>query len=267
MTRRKFLKFSALAAASAAGAAGAAEAAPQRVRRTRYQVSWPGVRGLRIVQLSDLHVGWGTPSHLLQQALELTRRARPHLVVLTGDYLNHSLTRLPALERFVAALPRPCVATLGNHDYWSDAGAITRSLGRHNVPVLRNRHVVLRLAGRRLPVVGVDDGYTRHHDVERAFFGVKHPSRALVLTHHGETADAIVKHGGRLILAGHTHGGQLNLPILTVAVTRMVGMRYVAGWYPVEQGRLYVNAGIGSMVIRRRIGRRAIPEVALMDLI
>ena len=266
MTRRKFLTLSALTAASV-GVVGVAESAPQKVRRTRYQISWPGVRGLRVAQISDLHVGWGTPKHLLEQTLRLTRSARPHLVVLTGDYLNHSLKRLPALERFIAALPRPCVATLGNHDYWSDADAIQRSLERLGVKVLRNGNVTMRLAGRALPVVGVDDGLTRHHDIDQAFAGVDHPERALVLSHYGETADAIVKRGGRLILSGHTHGGQVNLPILTTAVTRMVGMRYIAGWYPVGKGRLYVNAGIGSSIIRRRLGRRAIPEVALMDLV
>ena len=266
MTRRKFLTLSALTAASV-GVIGVAESAPQKVRRTRYQISWPGVRGLRVAHITDLHVGWGTPKHLLKQTLALTRAARPHLVVLTGDYLNHSLKRLPDLERFIAALPCPCVATLGNHDHWSDPDAIQRSMERLGVVVLRNSNITMRLAGRSLPVVGVDDGLTRHHDVERSFAGLEHPQRALVLSHYAETADEIVQRGGRLILAGHTHGGQFNLPILTTAVTRMVGMQYVAGWYPVGQGRLYVNAGIGSMVIRRRIGRRAIPEVALMDLI
>ncbi len=266
MTRRKFLTLTALTAASV-GAVGVAESAPQKVRRTRYQISWPGVRGLRIAHITDLHVGWGTPKHLLEQTLTITRLARPHLVVLTGDYLNHSLKRLPRLERFIAALPRPCVATMGNHDHWSDDVAIQRALERHGVLVLRNKNVTMRLAGRRLPVVGVDDGLTRHHDVERAFSGVAEPGRALVLTHYGETADEIVEKGARLVLAGHTHGGQVNLPILTTAVTRMVGMRYVAGWYTVGKGKLYVNAGIGSSFIRRRLGRRAIPEVALMDLV
>lgn len=266
MTRRKFLTLTALTAASV-GVVGAAESSPQKVRRTRFQISWPGVRGLRIAHITDLHVGWGTPKHLLKQALAITRAARPHLVVLTGDYLNHSLKRLPALERFIAALPRPCVATLGNHDHWSDAAAIQRSLERLGVVVLRNSHVTMRLNGRDLPVVGVDDGKTRHHDVDRAFAGVEDARRALVLSHYGETADEIVKRGGRLILAGHTHGGQFNLPILTTAVTRMVGMQYIAGWYPVGKGRLYINAGIGSSVIRRRVGHLACPEVALMDLV
>ena len=266
MTRRKFLTLSALTAASV-GAVGVAESAPQKVRRTRYQISWPGVRGLRVAHITDLHVGWGTPDHLLDQTIEITRRARPHLVALTGDYLNHSLKRLPRLERFIAALPRPCVATLGNHDHWSDPEAIGRSLERLGVVVLRNANKTFRLAGRKLPVVGVDDGMTRRHDVAKSFAGIARPERALVLTHYGETADEIAERGGRLILAGHTHGGQVNLPILTVAVTRMVGMKYIAGWYPVGKGKLYVNAGIGSSAIRRRVGKRAWPEVALMDLV
>ena len=265
MTRRKFLTLT--AATAATGAAGLALAGSNQVRLTRHQVSWPCPRGIRVAHLTDLHVGWGTPAHLLRQAVELTRRARPHLVVLTGDYLNHSLKRLPALKRFVRALPRPCVATLGNHDHWSGPGDIRYALERLGVTVLRNENVTIDVAGQRLQLVGVDDGMTGHHDIARAFRGVRHPKRALVLSHYGETADEIVEAGGRLVLSGHTHGGQLQIPILTRAVTAAAGMRYIAGWYKVGPGRVYVSAGIGSSVIRRRVGRRAEPEVALLDLV
>lgn len=267
MERRRFLKGVALAGAAVTlGGAGALQAAPRRLRLSRHRVRLGGEQPLRIVQLTDLHIGRATPAILLRQAVREARRARPDLVVLTGDYLNRSLRHLPALDRLVGRLPRPCVATLGNHDHWSGAESIANVLSRRGITVLRNSHAVLRLRGRELTVVGVDDGTTGHADVRRALARVARPETALVLTHNPRTAEEIVVRGGRLVLAGHTHGGQIAIPRITRALARAGGMRYLSGWYPVGPGRLYVSPGVGSAVIRLRLGRRAAPEAALFEL-
>lgn len=266
MTRRSLLKIAAAAAASGALASKVAHSAPGRVRMTHHRVPWAGRRQLRVVQLTDLHVGWGTPQHLLEQSVQLCCRARPDLVVLTGDYLNRSLTYLPQLERWLRRLPRPCVATLGNHDHWSGADAVSGALHAQGIPVLRNENVRLALGSVRLPIVGIDDGFTNHDDVDRAFAGLECPETALVLTHFPTTARRIATCGGRLVLAGHTHGGQIEVPIVTQAVARLAGSHYLAGWYRLGCTRLYVSAGIGSSTIRWRLGARAMPEVAVFDL-
>jgi len=222
---------------------------------------------LRVVQLTDLHLGHGTPQRTLERAVSAASAARPDLVVLTGDYLNLSLTQLPRLRQLGARLPRPCVAVLGNHDHWSGAEAIQRTLAEEGVIVLRNQSVKLKLRGGELTVVGVDDGGTHHDDVARAFAGVKDRGRALVLTHHPKTAEAIMAWGGRLVLSGHTHGGQVAVPRVTAALARAGGHRYLRGWYSVGQGRLYVSPGIGASLIRTRLGRGAWPEVAVFDLL
>jgi predicted MPP superfamily phosphohydrolase len=135
------------------------------------------------------------------------------------------------------------------------------------VEVLRNeRTIVAMRGGRLLQVVGVDDGVTGHHDVARAFDGVADPRRALALTHDPRTANAIAQRGAGLILAGHTHGGQLHVPVVTKAVLQLAGMVYIAGWYRLGRARLYVNAGVGSSVVRLRAGRRGKPELALFEL-
>ncbi len=263
--RRTFLKLTA-ASVAAAGVGVAAQIAPQRVRLTRHRISGHGLQ-LRIAHLTDLHVGWATPQHILDEAVALCRRARPDLVVLTGDYLNRSLKHLPALSRLVARLPRPCVATLGNHDYWSGAAEIQAALEAREVMVLRNTHKRLRLGRQELSIVGVDDGYTDHADVETSFAGLENPKRALVLTHDPNTAGAIAERGGRLILAGHTHGGQIQIHRVTDAIARVAGNGYLAGWYSVADAKLYVNSGLGSSAVRLRVGERARPEVALFDFV
>jgi predicted MPP superfamily phosphohydrolase len=267
MSRRKFVTIAALGGAAVAGGVGVAQAAPRRVKLTRHRVRLGLGRPVRVVHLTDLHIGWGTPAHLIEQTLALTRQVKPHLVVLTGDYLNHSLHRMGQLQRFIDGLPRPVVATLGNHDHWSGAEPITTALRDRGVEVLSNSHILATMrGGRLLRVVGVDDGITKHDDVRRAFSGVQQPRRSLVLTHDPRTANAIVEQGGRLVLAGHTHGGQVDIPHVTRSILKLRGHHYVSGWYKLGQGRLYVSAGIGSSVVRFRAGRRTAPEVALLEL-
>lgn len=281
LTRRQFIHAAGAAGATVAtaGWAGAGCAALPRSgpavaaalpghRLTRYPLAFGATRPrpLRVVHITDLHVGMGTPTERLWQAVASVRQAAPDLVVLTGDYLNHTLTHLERLRRLVAALPRPCVATLGNHDHWSGAEAITDALESVGARVLANQSTVISTKAGDVPVVGIDDGYTEHEDVDRAFAGVARPEDALVLSHFPETADAIAARGGRLILSGHTHGGHVNVRGVSPIVYRGAGLRYVSGWYTVGDARLYVNAGLGTSWFRLRAGPGTAPEVAIFDL-
>lgn len=279
MDRRKFLRHLAMTAAGASvGAglvvAGDAHAHPaglvtQRIHQAPFRGArlWGHRPPLRVAQLSDIHVGWGTAPETLLQAQRLAHAARPDLLVLTGDYLNNSLTELDALEAWIASLPRPIVATLGNHDHYSGALAIRRMLEKQGVITLVNESTVLDLGSRQLTVVGIDDGFTNRDDPELAFAHVARPDQALVLSHEPRTADLIGLHGGRLVLSGHTHGGQVALPGLTATLTRLVGMRYLAGWYQAGDSQLYVNAGIGTSVRLPRLGQQATPELAVFELV
>ena len=240
--------------------------APEDVRVTTHKISWPHPGKARVVHLTDLHVGKGTSNVLLERAIEETIAAKPDLVVLTGDYLNRTQKYLPDFIRIVKRLPRPCVAVFGNHDHWSGTADVRKALENEGVKVLQNEHLVLKLSGMQLVVVGVDDGATKHDDARAAFAGVEDPKGALVLTHHPKTADKIAKFGGRLILAGHLHGGQIDIPKVTDAIAKLSGKPYLAGFYSVGGSLLYVNAGLGSAVVRARAGPRATPEVAVFDL-
>jgi len=267
MDRRQFLQTAVMGTAGAAIGAGLADAS------RRLRVTWHSVpmrletdRQLLVAHLTDLHLGRATPTWLAHHAARRAAQMHPDLTVLTGDYLNHSLGYLDRLHALLPLLPRPCVATLGNHDHWSGAGVIRRVLRQHGVTVLSNESARIETRAGPLTVVGVDDGRTRHDDVPRAFARVADPARALVLAHYPRTAGKIERHGGRVILSGHTHGGQIHVPVLTPALGRLGGNRYLAGWYQVGAARLYVNAGIGASVIGLRVGRRAAPELCLLRL-
>ena len=272
MDRRAFLRRT-LAGGAALGVSGVGAMALARggVRITHHDLPHaqmpllPAGRRLRVAQLTDIHVGWGTSAETLRTAQVQARLVRPDLLVLTGDYLNHSLSEIDTLRAWVRGLPRPCIATLGNHDHWSGAPDIRRMLEQEGIPVLSNESTVLNVAGQPLRIVGVEDGFTHRDDVEAAFRDVPRPEEALVLSHDPKTADKIAKTGARVVLSGHTHGGQFDIPGLTAAIATAAGIRYLKGWYMIDDMRLYVNCGIGSSVAAGRNGA-ASSELAVFEI-
>ncbi len=222
-------------------------------------------RGLKVAQLSDVHVGDATPDSRILRAVADVRAAMPDLVVLTGDYVTTKrdpLERVPELLRDFGA---PTFAVLGNHDHWSDAEHLRRGLTRNGFEVLQNAHSVLELKGAPLTVIGVDDGVSKHADVTRALDGVRAEGSRLVLTHTPNTA-SLLPQGLGAVFAGHTHGGQLYFPGLTPALWKVAGMPFVRGHYQVRGNSLYVNRGLGFGRDIRYARMNSEPEVTLFTL-
>jgi len=240
------------------------------LRLRRYDVRVPGLDpahdGVRIAHLTDIHVGVLTPRARVERAVELVREAQPHLVAMTGDFVCYAPRFVEPMGQLLGGLGGEVLCVLGNHDYWVSPGGVTRALERQGYSVLRNQHRELRIAGAALRVVGIDDAITGHHDVARSFAGLPPTSgvTTLALTHAPNLADAAVARGAQLVLAGHTHGGQVMIPRVTERIIRRMGNRYLAGFYRVGPGLLYVNCGIGSSALPLRAGAPA--EVAILTL-
>jgi predicted MPP superfamily phosphohydrolase len=230
----------------------------------RHRLPWEGA-SLRVVQLSDVHVGATTPQWMLVRIAQVVSELTPDLVVLTGDYVNLGTFFAGRVTDFVRRLPKPCIATLGNHDHWADADTITYALQRANARVLRNESTTVRLGNEELLVVGVDDGHTGNADIARSFRGVD-PARALVLSHFPNTADEIATYGAPLVLSGHTHAGQVDSGRMVEKVARATGNPYLKGFYRIgECTDLYVTAGIGHSLPGLR-NRGTCAEISVFDL-
>ncbi len=228
--------------------------------------------GLRVVHLTDLHVGRVTPHRAQLMATRLCNEERPDLVVITGDFVCHSQAHLDELRQVIASIDAPVVTVLGNHDYWSGAKGVVRALKQGGAEVLQNQNTTLRLRGQRLQIVGLDDAYTGHHDRAAAVKGLNPKIPSLGLSHIAEEADALWQHGVPLVLSGHTHAGQITVARLhELSVGRLAGHRYIHGLYgkrraaPVE-GAVYVGAGIGAAVIPLRVGELGKREVTVFEL-
>jgi predicted MPP superfamily phosphohydrolase len=221
--------------------------------------------GLRIVQLSDLHCGASTPSERVRDAVGLANGLSPDLVLLTGDYVCRDPGDVELIESLLGGLAAPTVAVLGNHDHWVDADGTTNALERHGYAVLRNQNTTLTLRGSPFTVIGVDDLLTGHASPAEALAGAPRGSR-VVLAHGPKTADQLRKMGTPLLcLSGHTHGGQVNLPVLTgLLFYGLARERYARGTYQVGPVQLYVNRGIGNSALRVRLN--SAPEVTVATL-
>jgi predicted MPP superfamily phosphohydrolase len=229
--------------------------------------------GLRVTHLTDLHVGRVTPMSVQHEAMDIVNAEAPDLVALTGDFVCHSLNYLDELTETLKRLNAPAVAVLGNHDYWAGGEEVQAALERAGVLVLRNQNTLLTLAGKPLQIVGLDDAYTGHADLRAATLGLRPDIPILGLSHIGEEADALWSHGAGLVLAGHTHAGQVTLAGLhELALGKLIGHRYVHGIYgsrrelAAPQGALYVGAGVGAAVMPLRLGERARREVTTFEL-
>jgi predicted MPP superfamily phosphohydrolase len=231
--------------------------------------NWPaGVAPLRIVQLSDSHANTRfMPASRLQALVDRVNALRPDIVVLTGDYVGDGVLGtdpLPpdqALAPFAGLKARLGVyAVLGNHDHLFPLGEIKAAIDRAHIRLLYNQ----RTRVGPVMIAGVDDWNVGHPDLARALYGVDPARPTILLSHTPDIFPRVDSHVG-LTLAGHTHGGQIALPLIGPILTASVyGKRYVHGHIRESGHDLIVSAGIGTSVLPMRIG--VPPEIVLVTL-
>lgn len=241
--------------------------APGRVRwrEERVEVGGlaPAFEGYRVVQLSDLHAGPWLGAGDLAQVVGGVNARRPDLIALTGDFLTRSVRDveaiLPELARLEAA--DLCLAVLGNHDYRGRReGELAAALAGAGVRVLRDELARVERGGASLAVVGLEDlEEARAVDLARALRGLGRQEPWIALCHHPLGARPLAAAGAALVLAGHTHGTQLDLPFL-----RRLGPPHPGARVRIGATTLLVSRGLGVTGVPWRC--RAPAEVVVATL-
>lgn len=225
-------------------------------------------RPLRIAFASDLHIGPLTPPALLDNAFARLRDLAPDVLILGGDYVYMEATHAMAreLEARVAAVPTAVakLAILGNHDLWTHHDRIEDALRRAGATMLINDGVMLPPPFDDVAFVGLDDTWTGKPDVARAFAGVAGAALKLGVAHSPEAVPLLQQRGLRLLLCGHTHGGQIALPSGPVVVHGRHGRRWPAGRYELDDLTLFVSRGLGQVELPIRAYAR--PDVSLFTV-
>jgi len=240
-----------------------------RVAHTRVRVPLPGLhddlRGLRIVQLSDLHIGNRLEGAKLARMVERANRLDPDLIVVTGDIFDFDPEHIADGARELAALRARygVYAILGNHDAFAGAELVASALETWSpdLRLLRDEVVALPV-GRPLYLAGVEDpgdDWSRR-GVELAGLNTVADARrddgpTVLLVHRPEAFEQAERHGFPLVLSGHTHGGQIALPVAGGQwnLARVMS-RFTRGAYRRNGTTLYVNRGIGVAGPAIRIG-------------
>jgi predicted MPP superfamily phosphohydrolase len=223
--------------------------------------------GLRIVHLTDVHHSLFTPLADIQRAVHLANLLRPDLVALTGDYVTLSRTYIWPVVRALGKLRARLgvFAVLGNHDFQVDADQITQALSVQRIRVLRNSHFALGTRSTRLWILGVDDLWWDADDLPAALRSVPAREPKILLCHNPLGVRQAAAHGIDFVLSGHTHGGQVRLPVVGSVYGRTkLGKRFVEGWNRLDGTQIYVSRGIGKVLLPLRLG--CPPEIACLRL-
>ena len=212
----------------------------------------PALAGLRIAVLSDLHLGEDPAAfERMAKVLAAVNAAKPDLIALLGDYTAHPddlqdrSAHRDAVAGVLASLrAAPVVAVLGNYESWDDRGAWAHALRRRGITVLENDVARLRASGRSLCVRGIGDAFTGHHRKTRFPEGCEGRGQ-LTLTHDPFAAFVLNLEG--LVLAGHTHCGQVRMPGLgPLWVPSTAPRTATCGEYREGNLTLWVSAGLGT---------------------
>lgn len=244
--------------------------ADQAIEVSEHRIALAGLpeafRGLRIVHLTDIHHGLYLPLEAVEHAVAIANRLEPDVVALTGDFVTFSPAYIEPVARVLGGLRarHGAFAVLGNHDFRVSAARIARALAREGVHVLRNQHTVLRRRGAPLYLAGVDDLHY-HADLGRALRGIPAGAATVLLSHNPGIIGRAAAAGVGLVLSGHTHGGQVNLPLVGSIYGRSPRrLRFKCGWDRLGGTQIYVSRGIGTVVVPLRYRCPAeIPHLSL----
>ena len=252
----------------------AREIEPRLVELVRLTLTLPRLDpefdGYRLVQIGDFHLDDWTKPERLTRIVERVNAQRPDLVAITGDFASYSARRLDtgmltgALRRLRAR--DGVVAILGNHDYLTDVGLVRRCLQEGGVTALINDVLTLKRGDAGLHVAGIDDVMEGRSRLDLVLDQLPESGAAILLSHEPDFAD-ITAATGRfdLQLSGHSHGGQVRIPLLGRAILPPLSQKYTRGLYRVGGMIQYTNRGLGSVDLRLRFLCR--PEITTLTLL
>jgi uncharacterized protein len=230
----------------------------------------PDLEGLRIGQLTDLHVSPWLTVRDAGRAVDMLNELKPHLTLVTGDLITQIGDPLDETIRELSRLRADAgiLGCLGNHERYARCEDYTAiQSAKYGMEMLRDQARVLRFGAASLNIAGVDFQRYMHHenylaDSEKLVV----PGAAnILLSHNPDVFPVAVQKGYDAVISGHTHGGQITVEMFnqTLNMARFV-TPFVAGLYRLDGRSCYVSAGIGTIAVPVRIG--APPEITLLRL-
>lgn len=231
-------------------------------------------RGLRIVQLSDVHHSPFLDEERINEAVRMANDLRPDMVALTGDYISHSRDYIAPCARALGRLraAHGVFAVLGNHDHWTDGAMMHDALADQGIRVLCNESTRIERGSSHIRLAGIDDMMVKRDDLRQALEETRWDETRILLSHNPAIIREAARAGVDLVLSGHTHGGQINWRLLTGRKDRKIARwlrrpsrRLMRGHAQLGSTQLYVNRGLGTVIVPLRYG--CPPEITLLEIV
>jgi predicted MPP superfamily phosphohydrolase len=268
MNRRHFLTGGLCGAASLALYSGEIER--HWVEVSHRDVYLPGLAaafdGMRIAQISDIHMDEFTEPFFLRHVIDRINQIKPDAVFITGDFVTSTIVMDIGATRFARGAAWHCAnilngleckalyASLGNHDINVGAKQVSAALVANGITVLRNACLPIERGGGRIWLAGLDDPLEGHPNLDLAIPASIRNIRGepiVLLSHAPDYADHLLTQPAGeavdLMLSGHSHGGQIRLPLVGALVLPPLARKYVKGWFQLGRLQLHVNRGIGTI--------------------
>ena len=279
ISRRRFLKISLISAigTTVAGVGGfvyAHDVEPQNLEIVQLELKLPRLDpafdGYRLVQFSDIHMGTGMTTERLSHIVNVVNEQNPDAIAITGDYVTAGdiTPLLPGLIEPLSKLQAKdgTFAILGNHDHWTDPDAIHEVIRQSGAVDLTNSTYTLSRGDALLHLAGVDDYWERKNRLDDVLAELPGNNCAILLAHEPDFADISAATGRfDLQISGHSHGGQVRLPIINRPITvPTYSTIYPMGQYQVGTMIQYTNRGVGTIAPAVRFNCR--PEITVFTL-
>ena len=255
---------------------------PHHLTLTNLELHIPGLPeafdGFRIAQLSDFHYGVYTSADLIAASVRMTNSLKADLIAITGDLITAPyeegpppptdpvFSEIAQCAQILSALhaPEGVVGCLGNHDALVNPHYVQEVLTAYGMRLLRNSNTAIEREGKRLWIAGLDDALFGIPHFHMAIQGIPSGETTILLAHEPDVADETADFPIAVQLSGHSHGGQIRLPLITSHVLPPKARKYPYGFYRIRNLQLYTNRGIGTIEVPYRFN--APPEVTLFTL-
>jgi len=235
--------------------------------------NWPKeLSGLRIALIADIHTGGPfIDDQKLQRIVDLTNQQNPDLIVLLGDYMSSNSWHSHRVEPEVTAAamknlhaPLGVYAVLGNHDWWYNGEKVRHAFEQNGIPVLEDEVAEIKWHDKTFWLAGLADLWTRPQHISETIAKVPLGETVIGLTHNPDIFPQVPQ-TVPILLASHTHGGQVNIPLIgTPIVPSRFGAKYTSGQVFENGHHMFVTTGIGTSILPIRF--RVPPEIVILTI-
>jgi predicted MPP superfamily phosphohydrolase len=223
--------------------------------------------GFRILHLTDLHLGFLVPDSFINYVINKANSLEKDIIVCTGDYI-HEKNNVDHIDRVWPMLTKlqakfGVYNVLGNHDHWGDFERSLYWLKKSGQNV-RHSAKSIEINGKRIWIGGAGDLWEDELGIDKAFTNVPENDCKILLAHNPDTADENIETHVDLIISGHTHGGQVNIPFYGTPILPVRNKEYSSGLIRTKTVNMFISKGIGWAVYPIRFN--CYPEIAILEL-